>query len=155
MVGGYLYFPEILKADSLVHFLGWIDPQTAAKIGKQLLYGGISLAVLINVIHKKWAGFIEIMSAIAIFGDALSYLRLYALALAGAIVASTFNLFGTSLGLIIGGLVIIIGHFVNINLCIMGGVIHGLRLNFIEWYHYCFEGGGRLFNPLRRLKIKE
>jgi V/A-type H+-transporting ATPase subunit I len=31
----------------------------------------------------------------------------------------------------------------------MGGVIHGLRLNFLEWYHYSFEGGGKRFNPLK------
>jgi len=34
----------------------------------------------------------------------------------------------------------------------MGGVIHGLRLNFIEWYHYSFDGDGKLFDPLKLLK---
>jgi len=33
----------------------------------------------------------------------------------------------------------------------MSGVIHGLRLNFIEWYHYSFEGDGKLFNPLKKI----
>jgi vacuolar-type H+-ATPase subunit I/STV1 len=28
-------------------------------------------------------------------------------------------------------------------------------LNFIEWYHYSFVGGGRLFKPLMRYKFKE
>jgi V/A-type H+-transporting ATPase subunit I len=29
--------------------------------------------------------------------------------------------------------------------------VHGLRLNFLEWYHYCFDGGGRLFKPLHKI----
>jgi V/A-type H+-transporting ATPase subunit I len=36
----------------------------------------------------------------------------------------------------------------------MGGTIHGLRLNFLEWYHYSFEGGGKPFDPLRKLKVE-
>ena len=52
---------------------------------------------------------------------------------------------------IIGVIVMIVGHAINFSLGIMGGVIHGLRLNFIEWYHYSFQGDGKLFNPLRLL----
>ena len=44
---------------------------------------------------------------------------------------------------------------INIALGIMSGVIHGLRLNFIEWYHYSYTGGGKLFNPLKKLTMKE
>jgi len=65
--------------------------------------------------------------------------------------ASTFNDIGQDVGLLIGWIVILFGHSVNILLGLMAGVIHGLRLNFIEWYHYCFDGGGRLFNPLMKL----
>ena len=57
-----------------------------------------------------------------------------------------------SIGLQLGFILIILGHAINILLAIMGGVIHGLRLNFIEWYHYSFEGDGRLFSPLKLFK---
>jgi len=154
MIGGYLYFPKILHATSLVHFLGWVSPETGFKVGLQLLWGGMGFSIVVALIQKKLSGLMEAMNAIAVFADVLSYLRLYALSLAGAIMASTFNQFGVSLGLIIGLFIILIGHFINLTLSIQGGVIHGLRLNFIEWYHYCFEGGGRLFNPLRRLKTR-
>ena len=61
---------------------------------------------------------------------------------------------GIELGLVgTGDLVILIGHLINMSLSIMGGTIHGLRLNFLEWYQYSFEGGGRLFNPLRLRKV--
>jgi vacuolar-type H+-ATPase subunit I/STV1 len=94
----------------------------------------------------------EIANVVQVFSDVLSYLRLYALSLAGAIMANTFNQEGSALGLFMGFIIILIGHTVNLGLSFMGGVIHGLRLNFLEWYHYCFNGGGRLFKPLQKLK---
>ncbi|NGX46301.1 MAG: hypothetical protein K940chlam2_01490, partial [Chlamydiae bacterium] len=97
----------------------------------------------------------EIVQLIQVFADVLSYLRLYALALASTIMARTFNEMGLGIGLVFGAAVILVGHTINILLGTMGGVIHGLRLNFIEWYHYCFEGEGKLFNPLRKLKTTQ
>jgi V/A-type H+-transporting ATPase subunit I len=80
-------------------------------------------------------------------------LRLYALGLAGSIMAATFNNVGAAVGFAAGVLVVLLGHGVNILLGTMSGVIHGLRLNFIEWYHYSFDGGGKLFNPLMKHKV--
>ncbi len=70
------------------------------------------------------------------------------------IMANTYNTLGADLGPIFGAIVILGGHLINMTLATMGGVIHGLRLNFLEWYHYSFEGGGHLFNPLRLRKAK-
>lgn len=154
-IGGYLYFPLYLNATSLVEFLGWIPRNIAGSIGIQLIYGGLGLAIVLAIIQKKLRGVGEVMQVIPIFSDILSYLRLYALALASTIVARTFNEMGVKIGLVVGSLVILAGHVVNISLGTMGGVIHGLRLNFVEWYHYCYEGEGKLFNPLRKLRIKQ
>ncbi len=156
MVGGYLYFPVAsLDATSMVEFMGWIAKPYAYAIGQQLLYGGFGLAVLAAFIKRGiGAGLMEVLNVIQVFSDVLSYLRLYALGLAGMIVAQTFNGLGEKFGIFAGAIIILIGHAVNINLSIMSGVIHGLRLNFLEWYHYCFEGGGKLFNPLRLRKSK-
>jgi V/A-type H+-transporting ATPase subunit I len=155
MAGGYLYFPSILKATSLVHFLGVIDKITAEEIGLQLIYTGVAAALFLALLQKRLKGIGEIATMIQVFADGLSYLRLYALGLAGVIMAETFNEIGRDVGLFLGVLVILVGHGVNVMLGIMAGMIHGLRLNFIEWYHYSFEGGGRLFSPLMRLKAKE
>lgn len=151
-IGGYLYFPVSLKATSLIEFLGNVPKDTAATIGIQLIYGGIGLAVFLALVQKRLKGIGEIVEIIPVFADILSYLRLYALALASTIMARTFNEMGANIGLVIGSVVILAGHSVNLLLGTMGGVIHGLRLNFIEWYHYSFEGEGRLFQPLRKLK---
>ena len=74
--------------------------------------------------------------------------------IAGAIVAGTINEIAVGLPIILGVLLIVISHLVNIVLGTMSGVIHGLRLNFLEWYHYSFEGGGKQFKPLKLLKIE-
>jgi V/A-type H+-transporting ATPase subunit I len=152
LIGGYLYFPKILDATSIIHFLNIIPKQISFFIGEYLTYFGIISAVIIAIIQKRLSGIFEVTNLIQVFSDTMSYLRIYALGLAGMIMANTFNFLGVSVGLKFGFIIVIFGHMINILLAIMGGVIHGLRLNFIEWYHYSFNGDGKLFNPLKLLK---
>jgi V/A-type H+-transporting ATPase subunit I len=153
-LGGYLYFPSYLHTASLVQFFNIASLETSAALGYQLIIGGISVAMFFALIQNRLKGLGEIANLVQVFADILSYLRLYALALASSIMAETFNHMGMSLGLFFGFIVILAGHAINFVLGTMGGVIHGLRLNFIEWYHYSFEGGGKLFKPLKRFTIK-
>lgn len=160
LIGGYLFFPSMLRASSMVHYLGIMSPETATVLGKNLVYGGIGTALLLSILQNGLSGIKELMRLMEVFGDVLSYVRLYALSLAGAIMASTFNEIGMSIGgsgigMVAGFFVILAGHLTNMALGLMSGVIHGLRLNFIEWYHYSFDGEGRAFNPLKLLKTKE
>lgn len=154
MFGGYLYFPGFLNATSLVHILGILSKSATVDGGFQLLIGGFSLAVLLSIYQNKWAGLNEITASIQVFADVLSYLRLYALGLAGMLLASTSNMMGKDVGFVAGAIIAILGHTINIALGVMAGMIHGLRLNFLEWYRYSFTGGGRLFKPLSLLKEK-
>lgn len=155
MVGGYLYFPKFVDATSFINYLGWIPKTTAYAVGELLLYTGLGMVFIIALLQKKkWGALHELTNSIQVFADVLSYLRLYALALSGMIMASTFNDLGMDAGIFGGFFIIVIGHFVNLILTIQSGLIHGLRLNFLEWYHYSFEGGGRLFNPLRIRRTK-
>ena len=90
-----------------------------------------------------------IFKIIELFADALSYLRLYALGLASMVMASTFNEMAALVGGgLFGGMILLFGHTINITLGLMAGTLHGLRLNFLEWYHHCFEGDGKPFRPL-------
>ncbi len=154
MIGGYLYFPSILNATTILHFLHLVSKSQGAEIGLQLIFSGIIIAIALALIQNRLKGLKYLTQLLEVFADVLSYLRLYALALAGSIMAATFNQLGKSAGLF-GFIPILGGHGINILLGLMAGVIHGLRLNFIEWYHYCFDGGGRLFKPLTYLKSKE
>lgn len=152
LVGAYLYFPFYLKTPSLLNYVGGIDLVKGGTFGLELMFAGIGVAWVLSIIRHGWSGIFEVMVLIQVFADTLSYLRLYALGLAGAIVASTINEIASGMPLLIGILLILISHFVNIILSTMSGIIHGLRLNYLEWYHYSFEGGGREFQPLKLLK---
>jgi V/A-type H+-transporting ATPase subunit I len=91
------------------------------------------------------------------FGDALSYLRLFALGLASASLAGTFNeLAGQvrsafpGIGLLFALLIIILGHGLNFVLAISSGLIHGLRLNFIEFFKWSISEEGYPFTAFAR-----
>lgn len=157
IVGGYLFFPSMMgDATSMFNFLGWVPKQIGSQIGMQLVFIGVGVAWVLALVQHKKKGLEEPLKCIQIFADVLSYLRLYALSLAGIIMAETFNqlgeMTGRSFGYVFGFIVIVGGHMLNMTIGIMGGFIHGLRLNFLEWYHYSFDGGGKLFNPLRFMK---
>jgi V/A-type H+/Na+-transporting ATPase subunit I len=154
LIGAYLYFPYYLKTPSFLNTVGKIDLVRGGTFGLELMIGGIAFAWIASIVIHKWKGIFEIMTLIQVFADTLSYLRLYALGLAGAIVGSTINEIASGLPLIFSILLIVVSHVINIVLGTMSGIIHGLRLNFLEWYHYSFEGGGKQFQPLKLLKME-
>lgn len=96
-------------------------------------------------------------NSVQFFSDILSYIRIFALALSGTLIAQTFNKLAFQvydsgqMGIPFAVLIFVLGHAFNIVLCLQGGVIHGLRLNFLEWYRWNFDGNGRPFKPLRDL----
>jgi V/A-type H+-transporting ATPase subunit I len=154
IIGCYLYFPHYLGATSIFQYVFGIDRAQAGANGPYLMIGGFILAVLLSIIKNKWLGILEVTAFIQVFADVMSYLRLYALGLAGAMVTNTLNEVVSVLPVAVAILLLIGGHIVNMGLSVMGGIIHGLRLNFLEWYHYSFEGGGKPFNPLKKLYIE-
>ena len=153
LIGVYLYAPAFLNVASFVNYAFGISKEAAAQNGLYMIYSGVGLAVLIALFKHRLLGLLEASVMIQIFADVLSYLRLYALGLAGSLLTATMIGLAASVPVVFGILILILGHAVNIVLCIMGGVIHGLRLNFLEWYHWSFEGGGKMFNPLRKLTM--
>lgn len=97
-----------------------------------------------------------------LFGDVLSYMRLFALGLASASLAITFNNLaaavmasGSGLALLGGLLIFFIGHVLNFALAMMSGVVHGLRLNFIEFYKWGLPEEGTLFRAFSRKEVQE
>lgn len=94
-------------------------------------------------------------TATGLLGDVLSYLRLYALGLAGAKLGEAFNAIGTQAlgdggaGWIFFILIVIVGHTLNLAMCVLGAFVHPLRLNFLEFFKNSgYEGTGRRYNPL-------
>ena len=155
ILGCYFYFPTFLNATSLLHYAVGFDKVQLALYGYYMIFIGIGIALAIAMYHRKWMGLLELTSATAIFADVLSYLRLYALGLSGSVVTATINDIAGSMKFAFLGVILwIVGHLINMALSVVGGVIHGLRLNFIEWYHYSFEGGGKAFDPLKKVQLE-
>ena len=91
------------------------------------------------------------------FGDSLSYLRLFALGLASASLAGTFNDLAAQvraavpgMGLLFGLVIVVLGHAMNFVLAVSSGVIHGLRLNFIEFFGWSVPEEGYPFRAFAR-----
>ena len=92
-------------------------------------------------------------------GDVLSYIRLYALGLAGSMLGMAFNDMGVmilgdtpNIGKWLGFLFLVIfGHTLNIAMCALGAFVHPLRLNFLEFFKNSgYEATGRVYNPLKK-----
>ena len=103
------------------------------------------------------AGLIALTKITSAFGDALSYLRLFALGLASASLAVAFNDLAHQVrsalpgfGILFALLVLLIGHGLNFLLAIVSGFIHGLRLNFIEFFNWSIPEEGRPFRAFAR-----
>ena len=81
-------------------------------------------------------------TATGLLGDVLSYLRLYALGLAGGMLGKAFNDIaamtlgdgGFGFGWIAFALIFVIGHTLNLAMCCLGAFVHPLRLNFLEFF---------------------
>ena len=120
---------------------------------------------LLNDIHRNplaniGSGLWETYNTVTgLLGDVLSYLRLYALGLAGSMLGKAFNDIG-SMVLGDGGsialwipfiLIILVGHTLNIAMAALGAFVHPLRLNFLEFFKNSgYEAAGRAYNPLKK-----
>ena len=95
--------------------------------------------------------------ATGILGDVLSYIRLFALGLAGGMLGQAFNNLGQ---MVLGDgnniilwlpfvLILLFGHVLNILMSSLGAFVHPLRLTFVEYFKNAgYEGKGAAYNPL-------
>ena len=102
-------------------------------------------------------GTLAATQATKLFGDVLSYMRLFALGLASASLAATFNQLAAQIvkglpgiGILVAILVLLFGHAINVALGILSGVVHGLRLNYIEFFGWALSEEGYPFRAFAR-----
>ena len=99
--------------------------------------------------------------ASGLLGDILSYIRLFALGLAGGMLGATFNSLammvvegqegiGAVFGWIGFGLIILIGHTLNIAMSCLSAFVHPLRLTFVEYFKNAgYDGKGEEYKPFK------
>ncbi len=114
-----------------------------------------------DYLWRIFDGFRALTGVMGVFGDVLSYMRLFALGLASASLALTFNSMAMQvkdsvpgLGLLFAILILIGGHAINLGLAVISGVVHGLRLNFIEFYKWGMPGEGTAFRKFARKEVQ-
>ena len=109
---------------------------------------------LINIGAGLWDTY---NMATGILGDVLSYIRLFALGLAGGMLGQAFNnlgqmVLGDGSNIILWlpfALILLFGHVLNILMSSLGAFVHPLRLTFVEYFKNAgYEGKGAAYNPL-------
>jgi V/A-type H+-transporting ATPase subunit I len=97
--------------------------------------------------------------ASGLLGDTLSYIRLFAIGLTGAILGGVFNQLAVDMtegmNIVLRAvcmlLILLVGHAINIGLCTISSLVHPLRLIFVEYYKNAeFEGGGKEYRPFKK-----
>ena len=137
-------------------------PQVPSGLGGKLFLGGLVLSLFSLPAQKNpWLGIILIPGNMLwkfkdFVGNVLSYSRLMALGLATGVIGMVVNTIGgivkgipfLGLPLMVG--VLIGGHIFNLAINSLGAFVHTSRLQFVEFFPYFFEGGGKPFKPLTR-----
>ena len=139
-------------------------PPVALNVCNALMLAGLLVAMLYNSPGKNvfmnfgsglWNAY---NLASGLLGDTLSYIRLFAIGLTGAILGGVFNelAFTMTDGLnvvlraVLVLLILLVGHSINFGLCMISSMVHPLRLTFVEYYKNAeFAGGGKSFNPFK------
>lgn len=108
-----------------------------------------------KLLGKFTKGFGAAYGIINYASDVLSYARLYGLMLSGAVIAQIVSQYavefitGGNVGFIIIGIILMaVGHVFNLAIGLLGAYIHDARLQYVEFYGRFYEGEGELFTPL-------
>ena len=113
----------------------------------------------VNVFARIGKGIWDVYSTVTgIFGDLLSYIRLFALGLSSAILGFVINdialqILNSSniLGPLFFVIFLLLGHTLNILISSLGSFVHPMRLTFVEFYKNAgFKGGGEEYKPFGR-----
>ena len=155
---------EVLKAVFVQG--GWLVMLPALVLyltGRQPHWGIVTLAgaagiVLFsvpsrNLLARFFGGLYSLYDISRYLSDVLSYSRLLALGLATSVIAMVVNTLSQTawgipwLGWLLAAVIFIGGHLFNLGISFLGGFVHSMRLQFVEFFSKFFESGGKPFKP--------
>ena len=127
-------------------------------------FGLAALALIIlftsdnkNIFIKLFKGVSALYDITGVFGDMLSYIRLFGLGTTGGILGLVVNSIASQLGAVpyvgwlLMGIMLVFGHIFVLLISALGAFVHPMRLTFVEFYkNVGFDGGGRAYRPLKK-----
>ena len=154
---------DMVLKGNMVSYLHLSDAASAAFSKGQgiALVAGIVLIALFMMPPKEikdgWFNLALLpLNLVSNFTDVVSYVRLYAVGTAGFAVANAFNTMIFSgemswVGLLLGAVFAFLAHTLNILLCVMGVLVHGIRLNTLEFSnHKGITWSGSAYRPFAK-----
>lgn len=160
---GFVYMLSTFGWILLVIGLGMLGLNFVASVGSILSWAGVGLILLFNdpkanIFVRFGKGLWELYGITGVFGDLLSYIRLFALGLSSSILGLVINEIGLSilgsndiLGPIFFVIFLLIGHTLNLFIASLGAFVHPMRLTFVEFYKNAgFTGGGVKYSPFKK-----
>jgi V/A-type H+-transporting ATPase subunit I len=132
----------------------------AERLPTGLLTPAVAMLIIGIVLLSSSMGWIGILLGpiefIGLLGNILSYLRIAAVGLASVYVAKLANdLAGTLGSIIIGVLIAVLFHALNLVLGAFSPTIHSMRLHYVEFFRKFYEGGGRPFEPFKSVSSNQ
>jgi V/A-type H+-transporting ATPase subunit I len=115
--------------------------------------GGLIIGIVLIGASLGWLGILMgPIEFIGLIGNILSYLRIAAIGLASIYLAKVANDTAGMLGnLIVGAVMAVLLHALNLVLGAFSPTIHSLRLHYVEFFRKFYEGGGRPYEPFKSL----
>jgi V/A-type H+-transporting ATPase subunit I len=112
---------------------------------------GVIVGIVLLSTSLGWLGILMgPIEFIGLIGNVLSYLRIAAIGLASVYLAKVANTMAGIVGNIVVGLILaILIHALNLVLGVFSPTIHSLRLHYVEFFRKFYEGGGKPYEPFR------
>lgn len=127
---------------------GWMIPLFVVSLFLVLFFTAPSTNILSMV--GQGLGAIA-LNAAGFLSDIISYIRLWAVGMAGGILAASFNSLAKPLPFVAMLVVLVLAHLMNLALCVVAIFAHGVRLNLLEFSnHLGMEWSGKEYKPFRK-----
>lgn len=103
----------------------------------------------------------QFLGTVSALADIISYIRLFAVGLAGVAISQTVNsmgggLLGSLVGILAGLLILVFGHVLNLAMSVLSVIVHGIRLNMLEFSgHLGMEWAGYKYEPFTGVVAKD
>ncbi len=108
-----------------------------------------------NPFSRFFGGLYSLYGISGYVSDTLSYSRILALGLSTGVIGMVINNLTLTAfripvaGWVLAPLIFVGGHLFNLGIGFLGGFVHSMRLQFVEFFTKFYKGGGRPFKPLR------